>query len=288
VLALEEMTAAEKARGYVSRARDDDPWLARVRESVAREAASHAAAYPEGSGAGLRHTAFERHAAMARQTLERLRGSAAELARVRAGLRPLDASEEQMRAVRAAWDRIPWDDVRDASHVDATVPPLPAYADYVDRAASGQEDLVIAFQELLGAPTSRHVLALLLATFIDVIVFLLAYASGPFVFGAPETRWLAAAAALDGADEALFARGLLRKAVPSPQGAPRVEEAQLSAGEQQLCMVLAAHGLAAAGHEQGRGFYLLDAAFHERLVESLAGRGLAIRALDAREASSAS
>ncbi len=120
--------------------------------------------------------------------------------------------------------------------------------------------------------------AFTLAAFIDVIVFLLAYASGPFVFGAPESRWLAAAAAIDGADGQVFARGLLRKAEPSPQGLPRVDETQLSAGERQLCMLLAGHGLAAAADEDGRSYYLLDAEFHERLVESLAGRarGLAL------------
>ena len=64
-------------------------------------------------------------------------------------------------------------------------------------------------------------LALTLATFIDVIVFLLAYASGPFFFGAPEARWLAAAAALDAVDEQVFVRGLLRKATPGRAGACR-------------------------------------------------------------------
>jgi hypothetical protein len=60
VLALQEMTEAEKAHGYVSRAADQDPYLARVREAVAREAASYAASYPEGQGPGLRYTAFDR------------------------------------------------------------------------------------------------------------------------------------------------------------------------------------------------------------------------------------
>ena len=137
---------------------------------------------------------------------------------------------------------------------------------------------MIAFTELFAAPTSRHVVAFTLAAFIDVIVFLLAYASGPFVFGAPESRWLAAAAAIDGADGQVFARGLLRKAEPSPQGLPRVDETQLSAGERQLCMLLAGHGLAAAADEDGRSYYLLDADFHQRLVESLATGGLALRA----------
>src|SRR5512135_949518 len=41
VAALDEMTAAEKAHGYISRATDADPYLARVREAVAREASSY-------------------------------------------------------------------------------------------------------------------------------------------------------------------------------------------------------------------------------------------------------
>src|SRR5260221_11946717 len=53
VLALQEMTAAEKAHGYISRATDADPWLARVREAVAPEGATYATAHPQGSGRGL-------------------------------------------------------------------------------------------------------------------------------------------------------------------------------------------------------------------------------------------
>ena len=41
-----EMTTAEKAHGYISRATDQDPYLARVREAVAREAASYGASVP--------------------------------------------------------------------------------------------------------------------------------------------------------------------------------------------------------------------------------------------------
>src|SRR4029078_6399369 len=48
VLALEEMTGAEQAHGYISRAQDADPYLARVREAVAREAETYSTRYPEG------------------------------------------------------------------------------------------------------------------------------------------------------------------------------------------------------------------------------------------------
>jgi len=278
VLALEEMTVAEKAHGFISRAQDADPWLARVREAVAREAESYAASYPEGAGAGLRYTAFDRQATLARQTLARLRESAKALAAFRAGAKPLDPTEEQLRSFRLAFDVIPWADVRDQLHAELRVPAVPAYSDFVNRAASGQEDLVIAFTELFGAPTSRHVLAFTLAAFIDVIVFLLAYASGPFFFGAPETRWVAAAAALDATDEQVFVRGLLRKIAAGPQGLPRVEQDALSPGERQLCLVLTSRGLSAPLAEDGRHYHLLDAAFHQRLVQSLAERGLPLQA----------
>jgi hypothetical protein len=279
VAALVEMTQAEKAHGYISRATDADPWLARVREAVAREAASYGQAYPEGAGGGLRYTAFDRQTALARQTLARLRQARESLAAWRAGLKPLDPTEAQLRGFRAAFDAVPWKEVEDTLHGPSfDLPRLPAYSDYVDRAASGQEDLVIAFSELFTAPTSRHALALTLATFIDVIVFLLAYASGPLFFGAPEERWFEAGAALDSADGQLFVRDLLRKLAPGPQGLGRLDAGALTPGELQLCLLLASRGLAVPMEEEGRRFYLLDPAVHRTLAESLAERGLSLRA----------
>lgn len=277
VLALEEMTAAEKAHGYISRATDGDPWLARVRESVAREAETYGASYPEGKGTGFRYTAFDRHTSLARQTVARLKESAKAIATLRTGAAPLDATDQQLRSFRQAFDAIPWTDVRETLHEEVRAPVVPAYSDFVDRSASGQEDLVIAFTELLTAPTSRHVLAFTLAAFIDLIVFLLASASGPFFFGAPERRLLAAAAALDGAEEQVFVRGLLHKTSPGPQGRPEVDAEVLTSGERQLLLALSSSGLAfPAGQEARR--YLLDASFHRSLVESLAEPGLALRA----------
>jgi hypothetical protein len=288
-LALEEMAGAEKAHGFISRATDSDPWLAAVREAVAREAASYAGAYPEGQGAGLRYTAFDRHAALARQTLERLRRAAAGLQAVRATLEPLQPTADQLRAVRAAWDAIPWDEVRETLHAEVAAPTLPAYGAFVDRPVSGQEELLVAFGELFGAPGRRHLLALALAAFIDLVVFLLAWASGPHLFGAPEQAWLRAAAALDAADEQVFARGLLRRTVAGPDGLPRLEERGLSAGERQLCLALVARGLAAitAGDEGARA-YLLDPGLHRRVLESLAERGLALQAARVEAAQGAS
>jgi len=255
-----------------------------VREAVAREAESYDRSYPEGQGSGLRYTAFARHATLARQTVGRLAEAQKALADFRAGLKPLDPTEQQLRAFRQAFDAIPWNDVRDTLHVPVELPSVPAYSDFVDRAATGQEDLIIAFTELLSAPTSRHVLAFTLAAFIDLIVFLLAYASGPFFFGAPEERWLRAGAALDSADEQVFARDLLRKVGPGAQGLARVEAAVLSPGEMQFVLLLASRGLAAPVEEDGGRSYLLDASVHRALAESLADRRLPLRASAAQPA----
>jgi hypothetical protein len=279
VLALDEMAAAEKAHGYISRATDADPYLAKVREAVGREAQSYGAAYPEGQGEGLRYTAFDRHASLARQTVSRLQQAEQGLTAFRAGLKPLEPTEAQLRSYRQAFDAIPWNEVRDTLHASSfELPAVPAYSAFVDRSASAQEDLVVAFTELFTAPTSRHVIAFGLAAFIDVIVFLLAYASGPFFFGAPEERWLAAGATLDSADPQVFVRDLLRKLAPGPDGLGRVDVDRLSPGETQLCLLLAARGLAAPVETDGRRGYLLDPAVHQTLVESLAARGLSLRA----------
>jgi hypothetical protein len=278
VLALEEMTAAEKAHGYISKATDADPWLARVREAVAREAETYGASYPEGRGTGFRYTAFDRHTALARQTVARLKDSAKEIAGFQAGAKPLDPTDQQLRSFRQAFDAIPWTDVRDTLHVEVEVGAIPAYSDFVDHSASDQEDLVVAFTELLTAPASRHVLAFTLAAFIDLIVFLLASASGPFLFGAPERRWVAAAAALDGTEEQVFVRGLLHRIAPGSRGLPQVDAEALSLGERQLLLVLSSRGLAFPAGQDGRRHYLLDALLHQGLVESLSEPGLALRA----------
>ncbi|PYQ19673.1 MAG: hypothetical protein DMF81_21090, partial [Acidobacteria bacterium] len=176
-------------------------------------------------------------------------------------------------------DAIPWSDVRDTLHSQGfEVPAAPAYSDFVDRSSAGQEDLLIAFSELFTASTGRHVFAFALAAFIDIIVFLLAYAAGPFFYGAPEDRWFAAGAALDSADEQVFLRDLVRKLVPGSQGLARVEESALSPGELQLLLLLTAKGLAARSEENGRIYYLLDQSLHQRMVESLAVRGLSLHA----------
>jgi hypothetical protein len=155
---------------------------------------------------------------------------------------------------------------------------MPVYSDFVDRTVSGQEDLLVAFEELFTAPTSRHIFALMLAAFIDLVVFLLAFATGPYFFGAAEHRWISAGAALDGLDQQVFTRDFLRKLVPGPRGVARVDAALLTPGEQQLCMLLAAKRLAVVMEEDGRQYYMLDQDIHEQLLESLASQQFPLRA----------
>ncbi len=279
VLALDEMTQAEKSHGYISRAQDADPYLAKIREAVAREAQTYSADYREGSGTGLRYTAFDRYAKLERQLVQRMQDSQRALSDFRANLKPLESTETQLRNFRQVYDSIPWQEVKDEAHLNKfELPAVPSYTDYVDRSASSQEDLLVAFSDLFTAPTSRHIFAFALAAFIDIVVFLLAYASGPYFFGAPEERWFAAGAALDSSDGQIFVRNLLRKLVPSSQGMARVEVAALTPGEQQLCLIFLAKGLAVQVHEDGKSYYLLDQQIHEQMVELLADRGLSLRA----------
>lgn len=279
VLALREMTGAEKEHGYISKAQDADPYLATVREAVAREAQTYSAAYREGSGDGLRYTAFDRYEKLAEQSLGRLETSAQALTAFQTGLKPGEASEQQLSAFRRVYDAVPWSDA--AQSLDGVAfekPVAPRYEDFVDKTSGGQEDLLVAFQELITAPTGRHIFAFTLAAFIDVIVFLLAFASGPFFFGGPEQRWVAAGASLDALDDQIFVRSFLGKLAPSSRGMARVAADALTPGEQQLCLLLAAKGLAVMAEEDGRRVYLLDQSIHEQLFETLASRGFPLRA----------
>jgi hypothetical protein len=272
------MTGAEKEHGYISRAQDADPYLGHIRESVAREAQSYDRAYKEGTGEGLRYTAFDRYAKLARVSLDQMQSSRRAIAEFRSQLKPLDPTEQQIRRYREVYDAIPWNDVEQTLHAARfEKPPVPNYADYVDRTVAGQEDMLLGFQELISAPAARHIFAFLLAAFIDVIIFLLAYASGPYFFGAPEERWCAAAAALDDADVQVFVRNFLRKLEPDSRGLARVDVAHLTPGERHLCLLLAGKGAATLVEDEGRRFYLLEEGIHEHLVESLSSRRLPLR-----------
>ena len=53
---------------------------------------------------------------------------------------------------------------------------------------------------------------------------------------------------------------------------------RIPGGEQQLCLILAAKGLAMVREEDGRKFYLLDHAVHQRMLEALSEAGFPLRA----------
>src|SRR5580700_9855341 len=279
VLALQEMTEAEKTHGLISRAQDADPYLADIRAAVAREAQTYAENYKEGAGSGVRYSAFDRYSKLAEQSLQRMQRSQTELATFVSNTKPLDATEKQLQAYQRVYDNVPWNDVEQTLHSGQLAkPPVPAYSDFVDRTVSGQEDLLVAFEELFTAPTARHVFALMLAAFIDVVVFLLAFATGPYFFASREHSWISAGAALEGLDHQIFTRDFLRKLTPGPRGMARVEASVLTPGEQQLCLLWAAQKLAVVVEEDGRQYYMLEQGIHEQLLESLAIQRFPLRA----------
>jgi hypothetical protein len=252
--------------------------LAHVREAVAREARTYAVNYREGSGEGLRYTAFDRYDKLARQSLQRMQDGQRSLTDFRSRLKPLDPTDQQLRDFRQVYDGIPWNEVEDSLHTARLDrPAMPNYADYVDKTASQQEDLMVAFQELFTAPTIRHGFSLALAAFIDIVVFLLAYASGPYFFGSAEQRWFAGGAALDSRDEQVFVRDFLRKLRADPGGLTRVDAEGLTPGELQVCSLLVSKSLATTAEGEGRVVYLLGPEIHEQMLESLASPGLRLR-----------
>lgn len=279
VLALQEMTEAEKTHGLISRAQDADPYLANIRAAVAREAQTYAANYKEGAGEGVRYSAFDRYTKLAEQSLAQMQRSKTDLVTFVANTKPLDSTEKQLQSYRQVYDNVPWSDIEQTLHSGSIMkPPLPAYSDFIDRTVSGQEDLLVAFEELFTAPTPRHVFALMLAAFIDIVVFLLAFATGPYFFGSLEHRWISAGAALEGLDHQIFTRDFLRKLAPGPRGMARVEASALTPGEQQLCLLWAAKKLAVVVEEDGRLYYMLEQGIHERLLESLSNQQFPLRA----------
>jgi hypothetical protein len=279
VTALQELTEAEKTHGHISRAQDADPYLAGIRAAVAREAQTYSDAYREGTGEGVRYSAFDRYTKLAEQSLADMQRSQTQLAAFLAQAKPLDPTEKQLESYRQVYDSVPWTEVEQALHSGTLAKPaMPEYSNFVDRTVSSQEDLLVAFEELFTAPTPRHAFALALAMFIDVIVFLLAFASGPYFFGAAEQRWISAGAALEGIDHQIFTRDFLRKLTAAPRGTARVEAAALSPGEQQLCLLLAAKKLAVVVEDGGKTYYMLEPGIHEQLLESLASQGFPLRA----------
>src|SRR6478609_2048544 len=76
----------------------------------------------------------------------------------------------------------------------------------------------------------------------------------------------------------IFIRDFLRKLTPGSRGIARLDASTLSAGEQQLCMVLTARGKAVASEEDGQTLYLLDPDIHEYLLDSVASQGFRLKA----------
>jgi hypothetical protein len=273
------MTAVEKAQGYISRAQDSDPYLVGVRQSVAREAETYAASYPEGTGPGLRYTAFDRYSKMAVQSVSRLQHAQQALSEFRSSLKPLDSTENQLRRLPSGLRCGPM----------GRRPGHPAFPEIRGAGSSSVFRLRRSLVRRTGGP-APCVQRALHRTHESARVclrprrlhrhhrLLLAYAAGPFFYGAPEDRWFAAGAALDSADEQVFLRDLVRKLVPGPQGLAQMEESALSPGELQLFLLLMAKGLAARSEEKDKIYYLLDQSLHQRMVESLAVRGLSLHA----------
>ena len=278
-LALDEMTIAEKSHGHISASQDADPYLSEIREAVAKEARSVGGAYKEGTGEGVRYTAFERYTKLANETVKQLESSLVRLRGFRNQTKPLDPTEKQLRAFHEVFDSVPWAEMSQTLHqVKSEKPEVPTYATSVDKTVSGQEDLLLAVTELVTAPTPRHVFSFVLAAFIDIIVFLLAYASGPHFFGSREEQWLRAGARLEGVDDPAFLRGLLRKVTAGPEGTARLDASQLTPGELQLCLMLTGQGQASAVENQGSRCYLIEPRAFESLVETMAGEGISWKA----------
>lgn len=283
VVALDEMTVTERAQGFISRAQDADPYLATIREAVANEARTYsrdgAMGYKEGAGEGLRYTAFERYSKLARQSLTQLQQSHAALADFRSRLKPTDPTDRQLREFHQVYDGIPWAEADKHLHAGKLErPATPEYSQFVDHTSGGQEDLMLAITGLITEPTGRHAFAFVLAAFVDLIIFFVAFASGPYFLGAAEQRWIGAAAAMESTDRQIFVRNLLRKLRPDSRGMARIDVSSLSPGEHQFCLLLAAKGHAVIQEEDGRQFYVLDQSVHESLMESLATQGFPLRA----------
>jgi hypothetical protein len=123
VLALQEMTAAEKTHGLISRAQDADPYLANVRAAVAREAQTYADNYKEGAGAGVRYSAFDRYTKLAQESLGQMQRSQAELASFVSNTKPLDSTQQQLEAYRQVYANVPWGQMEQALHMGQLAKP---------------------------------------------------------------------------------------------------------------------------------------------------------------------
>ena len=76
----------------------------------------------------------------------------------------------------------------------------------------------------------------------------------------------------------MFTRDLLRKVTAAPGALARLDQRDLAPGEQQFLLMLTTRGLATQVDSAGSPYWLLDAETHASLLESLAERGLPLRA----------
>ena len=211
----------EKSVGFISRAQDADPIFTRGARRRGDGSADLFEGVPGRRRPGLRYDAFERYTKLAGQSA----GSSASRAKVdRRISRSIEAPRSQRRISCAPfarlYDGMPWSDVTAALH-DAKIekPQVPAYADFVDRTVTGQEDLLIAFQELFTAPTARHVFSFALAAFIEHYRVPGRLRVRPVLFRFERTRLdRRIGRARDGLDEQVFVRGFLHKLTPTVRG----------------------------------------------------------------------
>ena len=126
VLALQEMTEAEKTHGLISRAQDADPYLANIRAAVAREAQTYADNYKEGAGAGVRYSAFDRYTKLAQESLAQMQHSQTELGGFVSNNKPLDSTQQQLEAYRQVYANVPWTDMEQALHSGQLAKPAAA------------------------------------------------------------------------------------------------------------------------------------------------------------------
>lgn len=277
--ALDEMSASEGKFGHISRGADADPYLDGIRQAVAREAQAAGGAYREGSGEGVRYTAFARYARLSNESVRALESSLGAVATWREAAKPTDPVDKQLRTFRAAFDPIPWTTVSEALHGKAlTTPETPSVASAVDQTSGGQEELLLAFTELLSAPTPRHVFSFALATFLDVIIFLVAFASGPQLAGAAEQRFADGAANMASMNRQVFLHGLLNKVTAAPGGLARLRDRELTAQEMQYLLLLTAEGRAEQSEDDAGIYWLLGQEAHAAMVDSLSVAQLPLQA----------
>ncbi len=236
--------------------------------------------YKEGAGEGVRYSAFDRYTKLAAAVARADAALANGIGRFCRKQQPLEFDAATTGSLPAGLCERPLERCGTDPALGTTSRSrrCPLYSDFVDRTVSGQEDLLVAFQELFTAPTPRHVFALMLAAFIDLVVFLLAFATGPYFFGAAGTSLgLRRSRAGRTGPSNLHARFSSQTGSRSARNGAR---GSVRAGARRTATLsaLAAKKLAVVVEEDGRQYYMLDQSIHEHLLESLASQQFPLRA----------